>query len=37
MTTRPSEDIWPTEWIPGKLSAVRAKFADHLELEVGNL
>ena len=34
---RSSEDIWPMEWIPGKLSAARAKFADHLDLEVGNL
>ncbi len=29
--------MWPTEWIPGKLEAAKAKFADYLELEVGNL
>ena len=34
---RPSNDMWPTEWIPGKLEAAKAKFADLLELEVGNL
>lgn len=33
----PSEDLWPSEWIPKKLAAARAKFADYLELEVGNL
>jgi acyl-CoA dehydrogenase len=34
---RPSTDTWPTGWIPGKLDAAKAKFADLLELEVGNL
>jgi acyl-CoA dehydrogenase len=34
---RASEDVWPTEWIPKKLDAARAKFAEHLEHEVGNL
>ncbi|NKY42782.1 acyl-CoA dehydrogenase family protein [Nocardia cerradoensis] len=33
---RPSEDLWPSQWIPKKLDAARAKFADHLEHEVGN-
>jgi acyl-CoA dehydrogenase len=33
----PTDDVWPTEWIPRKLDAARAKFADLLELEVGNL
>jgi acyl-CoA dehydrogenase len=34
---KPSDDIWPTQWIPKKLEAAKAKFADYLELEVGNL
>ncbi len=34
---RPSGDVWPTEWTPRKTDAARAKFADYLELEVGNL
>jgi len=33
----PTDDIWPSEWLPKKLDAARAKFADYLELEVGNL
>jgi acyl-CoA dehydrogenase len=32
-----TEDMWPTEWIPGKIDAAKAKFAEVLELEVGNL
>jgi acyl-CoA dehydrogenase len=32
-----SDDLWPTEWIPKKLEAARAKLADYLEHEVGNL
>ena len=32
-----SDDQWPTEWIPKKLEAARAKLAEHLEHEVGNL
>ncbi len=34
---RPSNDMWPTEWIPKKAEAAKAKFAEYLELEVGNL
>ena len=34
---QPSDDIWPTEWIPRKRDAAREKFADYLEHEVGNL
>ena len=34
---RGTDGMWPTEWIPGKIEAARAKFADLLELEVGNL
>jgi acyl-CoA dehydrogenase len=34
---RPSEDLWPTEWLPKKLDAAREKFAEYLEHEVGNM
>ncbi|MFB4296254.1 acyl-CoA dehydrogenase family protein [Actinomadura sp. NTSP31] len=34
---RPGDGRWPTEWIPGKAEAARAKFADRIEHEVGNL
>jgi len=34
---RGTDNMWPTAWIPGKLEAAKAKFADVLELEVGNL
>ena len=34
---RPTDDLWPTEWLPKKMEAARAKFAEHLEHEVGNL
>jgi acyl-CoA dehydrogenase len=34
---RPSDDLWPTEWLPKKLEAAREKFAEYLEHEVGNL
>ncbi len=34
---RASDDLWPTEHRPKKLAAARAKFAEHLEVEVGNL
>ena len=34
---RGTEGMWPTAWIPGKIDAAKAKFADLLELEVGNL
>jgi acyl-CoA dehydrogenase len=33
----PSDDVWPTEWIPGKLDVAKARFAEYLEHEVGNL
>ena len=29
--------MWPTEWIPKKIEAAKVKFAEYLELEVGNL
>ena len=32
-----TEGMWPTEWIPGKIEASKAKFAEYLEHEVGNL
>jgi acyl-CoA dehydrogenase len=31
-----SDDIWPSEWLPRKRAAARARFAEYLELEVGN-
>jgi acyl-CoA dehydrogenase len=34
---RPSDDLWPTRYIPTLRDEARAKFADYLELEVGNL
>jgi acyl-CoA dehydrogenase len=34
---RPSDDVWPTEWIPRKREAAREKFAEYLDHEVGNL
>jgi len=34
---RPSDDLWPTQHLPKRLAAARAKFAEHLEHEVGNL
>lgn len=34
---RPTDGMWPTEWIPAKQQAARAKFADYIEREVGNL
>ncbi len=34
---RPSDDLWPTQYLPKLRDAARAKFADYLELEVGNL
>ncbi|HYA67974.1 MAG TPA: acyl-CoA dehydrogenase family protein, partial [Acidimicrobiales bacterium] len=33
----PSEDPWPTEHLPRRREAARAKYADYLEHEVGNL
>jgi acyl-CoA dehydrogenase len=32
----PSDDIWPTQHIPKRLAAARAKYAEYLEHEVGN-
>ena len=32
-----TDDTWPTEWTPRKREAARAKYADYLENEVGNL
>jgi acyl-CoA dehydrogenase len=32
-----TDGMWPTEWLPGKIEAAKAKFAEYLELEVGNL
>jgi acyl-CoA dehydrogenase len=34
---KPTDGMWPTEWIPGKLEAARAKFAEALELDAANL
>jgi acyl-CoA dehydrogenase len=34
---RPSEGMWPSQWIPAKIDDAKAKFAHLLELEVGNL
>jgi acyl-CoA dehydrogenase len=34
---RPSDDLWPTQHLPKRREAARAKYAEHLELEVGNL
>jgi acyl-CoA dehydrogenase len=34
---KPSDDIWPTQWLPKRQEAARAKYAQYLELEVGNL
>jgi len=33
---RASDDVWPTQWIPRTREAARAKYADYLELELGN-
>ncbi len=32
-----TDGMWPTEWIPGKIDAAKAKFAEYFEAEVGNL
>jgi acyl-CoA dehydrogenase len=34
---RPSDDLWPSRYIPTLRDEARAKFADYLDLEVGNL
>jgi acyl-CoA dehydrogenase len=33
---KPSEDIWPSEWLPRKRDAARERFAEYLELEAGD-
>ncbi len=32
-----TDGMWPTAWIPGRIEAAKAQYADVLELEVGNL
>lgn len=34
---RPSDDDWPTEWIPRRLAAARVKYAEYLDTEADNL
>jgi acyl-CoA dehydrogenase len=34
---RPTEGMWPSEWIPNKIEDAKAKLAKYVELEVGNL
>jgi acyl-CoA dehydrogenase len=34
---KPTDDLWPTEHLPKKLAAAKAKYAEYLEHEVGNL
>src|SRR4051795_11528214 len=34
---QPSDGLWPTEHLPTKKAAAKAKFADYVEHEVGNL
>jgi acyl-CoA dehydrogenase len=34
---KPSGDLWPTQHLPKKVAAARAKYAEYLEHEVGNL
>jgi acyl-CoA dehydrogenase len=34
---KPSDDVWPTQHLPKLRDAARAKLAEHLEHEVGNL
>jgi len=34
---RPSDDLWPTRHLPKRVAAARAKFAEHIEHEVGNM
>jgi acyl-CoA dehydrogenase len=31
------DPLWPSEWLPAKIDAARAKFADYLDGTVGNL
>jgi acyl-CoA dehydrogenase len=32
-----TDDLWPIEHVPEKLAAAKAKYAEYLEHEVGNL
>jgi acyl-CoA dehydrogenase len=32
-----SDDLWPTQHIPKRLAAARAKYAEYLEHEAGNM
>jgi acyl-CoA dehydrogenase len=32
-----TDDLWPTQHLPKRLAAARAKYAEYLEHEVGNL
>ncbi len=34
---RGTDGMWPTAWLPGKAEEAKAKYAQYLELEVGNL
>jgi acyl-CoA dehydrogenase len=34
---KPTDGMWPTQWIPGKIDAAKQKYAEFLEHEVGNL
>ena len=34
---RPSDGMWPSQWIPGRINSAREKFGHLVELEVGNL
>ena len=34
---RPSDDLWPSQHLPKRRAAARAKYAEYLEHEVGNL
>jgi acyl-CoA dehydrogenase len=34
---KPTDGMWPTAWIPGKIEEAKAKYGHLLDLEVGNL
>jgi acyl-CoA dehydrogenase len=34
---RAAEGEWPSQWLPGRVEAAKAKYAHLVELEVGNL
>ena len=34
---KPSPDLWPTEFLPARVAAARARYAEYLEREAGNL